>query len=54
MIVDSSFQLMLIVSIGGSQNVVPGSAVAAASVNFLNMQIQIPLSPDVVKQNFWE
>ena len=49
MIMDSSFQLMLIILISGSQNVVP-----AASVNFLNMQIQVPLPPDTVNQNFWE
>lgn len=54
MIMDSSFQLMLLVSISGSQDVVPGSAVAAASVNFLNMQVQVPLPPDIVHQSIWE
>lgn len=43
MIMDSSFlMLTLLASISGSQDVVPGSAVAAASVNFLNSKAQVP------------
>lgn len=54
MIMDSVFQLMLLVSISGSQDVVPGSAVAAASVNFLNMRSSGSPSPDIVHQSIWE